>query len=325
MISVVIPYYQKEAGILARALVSIEAQQSPGMPVHVLVVDDASPVSAESELKTLNLKNCTLRVISQNNGGPGSARNTGINNASPQTRYIAFLDSDDEWSADHLLRAVAAMGAGFDFYFADHYQLGARVGAFSRAGRIRPADHPEINLAHKNIHAYKGDLLDQIIRGNVIGTSTVLYDFLRFKDKRFKVEFTNAGEDYLFWMDIAHSGAKGSFSSQSEATYGRGVNIYAGTGWGSEKHLLRIHNEIKYKKLICKIFPITPLQRSHINTSLRGLRLSFAKDMLHRIFHRKKLALSLLRDHFLLDPSSFLLLPLALASSLTRRGKVKEP
>ena len=321
MITVVIPYYQKESGILARALASIEAQQSPGMAVHVLVVDDASPISAESELENLNPKNHTLQIIRQSNGGPGSARNTGINNAPPQTRYIAFLDSDDEWSTDHLLRAVAAMGAGFDFYFADHYQLGSTIGAFSRAGRIKPIDHPKIDIPQENIHAYQGDLLDQIIRGNVIGTSTVVYDFVRFQDKRFKIEFTNAGEDYLFWMDIAHSGARTSFSNQSEATYGRGVNIYAGTGWGSEKNLLRIHNEIKYKKLICKIFPITPSQHSHINIDLKNLRLSFGQDLLHRIFHRKKLPYSLLREHFLLDPSSFLLLPLVLASSLARRGK----
>ncbi|SDP85800.1 succinoglycan biosynthesis protein ExoW [Rhodoferax sp. OV413] len=325
MITVIIPYYQKESGILTRALASIAAQQSPGMAVHVLIVDDASPISAESEVKNLNPNNHTLQIIKQNNGGPGSARNTGINNAPPQTRYIAFLDSDDEWSPDHLRRAVTAMGVGFDFYFADHHQLGATVGAFARAGRIRPEDHPQIPLPDKNIHAYTGDLLDQIIRGNVIGTSTVVYDFLRFPDKRFKIEFTNAGEDYLFWMDIAHSGAKGIFSNQSEAKYGRGVNIYAGTGWGNEKHLLRIHNEIKYKKLICDIFPITPLQHSHIIRDLKSLRFSFAQDLLHRVFHRKKLPLSLLREHFVLDPLSFLLLPLALLSSLTQRRKAKAP
>ncbi|WP_394788762.1 glycosyltransferase family 2 protein [Rhodoferax sp.] len=323
MITVVIPYFQKESGILAKALASIAAQKAPSMAVHVLVVDDASPISAESELQATTPGNYTLQIIRQGNGGPGSARNTGIENAPLQTRYIAFLDSDDEWSTDHLARATAAMGAGFDMYFADHYQLGATVGAFARAGRIRPSDHPMLALPQTDIHEYKGDLLDQIIRGNVIGTSTVVYDFQRFQDKRFKIEFTNAGEDYLFWMDLAHSGAKVAFSNQCEATYGRGVNIFAGTGWGSEKHLLRIHNEIKYKKLILDIFPTTPVQRTHIQENLRSLRFSFAQDLLHRIVHRKKLPLPLLHEHFRLDTLSFLVLPMALISLLTQRGRAK--
>ena len=69
-------------------------------------------------------------------------------------------------------------------------------------------------------------MFDQIIRGNPIGTSTVVYDFARHAAQRFKVEFTNAGEDYLFWMQLVRSGARIAFSSRSQAQYGKGVNIY---------------------------------------------------------------------------------------------------
>ncbi|BDT66482.1 hypothetical protein os1_06450 [Comamonadaceae bacterium OS-1] len=319
MISVIIPYYQNKTGILAKALKSIAAQQSVSMPVHVLIIDDASPVSAESELKSIGSVDFQVQIVLQPNGGPGAARNTGLNRVPTATRYIAFLDSDDEWSNDHLSRAVHALEAGYEFYFTDHYQLNSTVGAFARAGRIQPSDHPQLPGTQRGLHAYQGDLLDQIIRGNVIGTSTVLYDFLRFPKNRFKVEFTNAGEDYLFWMDIAHSGAKVAFSSQCEAHYGSGVNVYAGTGWGSEKHLLRVHNEIKYKKLTCKLFPITEPQRAHIQNNLNTLRTSFAQDLLHRIMHRKKLPLALLKEHFQLDPLSFSYLPKALGNAIFKR------
>ena len=306
MITVIIPYYQNKSGILIKALASIAAQKSTSMPVHVIIIDDTSPVSAQSELKNINSISCSVQIVLQPNGGPGSARNTGLNHAPVGTRYIAFLDSDDEWSDDHLLRAVEALNAGYEFYFTDHYQLKSTIGAFARAGRIQPSEHPLLVTSQPNLHAYVGDLLDQIIRGNVIGTSTVVYDFLRFSKNRFKIEFTNAGEDYLFWMDIAHSGAKVAFSSQCEAHYGSGVNIYAGTGWGSDKNLLRIHNEIKYKKLTCELFPVTDLQRTHINNSLALLRTSFAQDLIHRITHRKKISLYLLSKHWQLDPLSFL-------------------
>jgi succinoglycan biosynthesis protein ExoW len=309
MITVIIPYYQKKSGILAKALASIAAQKSISMPLHVMVVDDASPISAESELNTITQTNYTVQIIRQSNGGPGSARNTGIDNVPNETRYIAFLDSDDEWSNDHLARAVDALDAGYEFYFADHYQLNSTVGAFSRAGRIQPSEHPQLSSVYPNLHTYKGDLLDQIIRGNIIGTSTVVYDFLKYSKNRFKIEFTNAGEDYLFWMEIAYSGAKVAFSSQCEAYYGAGVNIYAGTGWGSEKNMLRIHNEIKYKKLTCELFPLTKIQRDHIDDNLKKLRTSFAQDFLHRIMNKKKLSLNLLKNHLKLDPLSFLYIP----------------
>ncbi|MBC7489271.1 MAG: glycosyltransferase family 2 protein [Glaciimonas sp.] len=319
MITVIIPYYQNKAGVLSRALKSIAIQKKTSMPIHVLIVDDGSPISAESELKSIGQIFCNVQILLQPNGGPGAARNTGLDHTPAETRYIAFLDSDDEWSDDHLVRAVAALNAGYEFYFADHYQLNSTIGAFARAGRIQPSQHPKLATTHLNLHAYQGNLLDQIIRSNVIGTSTVVYDFLQFSKNRFNVEFTNAGEDYLFWMNIAHSGAKVAFSGQCEAYYGYGVNIYAGSGWGSEKHLLRIHNEIKYKKLILELFPVSHLQLEHINLSLEKLRLSFAQDLLHRVVHRKKISFNLLKKHWRLDPLSFLSLPIVIKNILFKR------
>ncbi len=316
MITIIIPYFQKETGVLARALRSIAAQQPTAMPMYVIVVDDASPISAESELAAAGTLPCHVEIIHQANGGPGAARNTGLNHAPVGTRYIAFLDSDDEWCPEHAIRATESLGAGYAFYFADHRQLGAQTNAFARAGRIQPDQHPLLPVPHAGLHAYQGDLLDQIIRGNIIGTSTVVYDFQQFSEKRFKIEFTNAGEDYLFWMDIADSQAKVAFSSHCEVIYGRGVNIFAGTAWGSEQHMLRTHNEIKYKKLTGQLFKLTELQKIHIQTSIKSLRTTFAQNIFHRILHRKKLPWDLLKSHMRLDPLSFVLIPVVLLKQI---------
>lgn len=309
MITVIIPYYQKSPGILARALASISAQQSCPLPVHVIVVDDASPAPAGPELVGAGPMPHSVQVIVQPNGGPGAARNTGLDNAPPGTRYIAFLDSDDEWTPDHLARAVAALDSGYDFYFADHYQLGQTTSAFARAGRIQTAQHPELPNLPAGLHAYQGDMLDQIIRGNLIGTSTVVYSFTHFATQRFKIEFTNAGEDYLFWMDLVYRGARISFSSQVDARYGRGVNVYAGAGWGSEQHLLRVHNELKYRKTTAKLFALTTEQHSHIQTCVRDLRVAFIRAVIHRCTHRQRLPLKLLAAHLRMDPWTYMSAP----------------
>lgn len=309
-IAVIIPYYQRETGVLRRALASVAAQEGCTGPVDVIVVDDASPVPAAGEVAAVAFPaGTTVRVIAQANGGPGPARNAGLDAVRPGTRYVAFLDSDDEWSPDHLARATLALGQGYDFYFADLLQLGADVSAFRRAGRIRPAEHPALDGA-PDLHAYQGDLFDQILRGNVIGTPTVVYDFERLGRHRFKVEFTNFGEDYLFWMDLALDRARAAFSAQTEVVCGRGVNVYVSAGWGDERHLLRVHNEIKFRRLLLDAYPLNDLQRAHVRATLSGLRLAFARDLLRRLRHGHPLPVGLLGEHWKLDPSTYLTLPL---------------
>ncbi len=320
MITVVIPYFQRSTGILRKALASVAAQLPMGMPVHVIVVDDESPASAAPEIAALTNAPFSIEVIEQANAGPGSARNKGLDHAPQGTRYIAFLDSDDEWTANHLQRALQALDAGFDFYFADLIQLGATVGAFQRAGRIDLGAHPQIAGVPDGLHQYTGDLLDQTIRGNLIGTPTVVYRFSAYGAKRFRVEFTNAGEDYLFWMEIAHSGARVAFSSHCEVQCGRGVNVYAACGWGTDQHLLRVHNEMKYRKLTGQLFSLNVIQKLHIAHCVRQLRVAMARDLLHRVVHRKPLPWPVLKQQFKLDPLSFLGLPITLPKVLFSRG-----
>ena len=142
MITVVIPYYQREPGILLRALSSVQNQDSCGFPIHVIIVDDASPVSAADEINALDGPKFSIKIIRQDNKGPGGARNTGLDHVPKNTRYLAFLDSDDEWEPNHLKRAVSALVEGYDFYFSNLYHLGQTVSAFERSSRLlkyRPA------------------------------------------------------------------------------------------------------------------------------------------------------------------------------------------
>jgi succinoglycan biosynthesis protein ExoW len=319
VITVVIPYFQREPGVLRKALRSVAAQRGCSLPIRVIVVDDESPLPAESEIGASETLPGLVQMLKQRNGGPASARNVGLDAAPSGTTHIAFLDSDDTWSPDHLARAVHALRAGFDFFFGDHLQLDQTVGAFARAGRIRPDEHPPIaGLAH--LHAYQGDMLDQIIRGNVIGTSTVVHDYRHFRDQRFRTEFTTAGEDYLYWMEIAGRGARIAFSSAVEAIYGKGVNVYSGAGWGTEQHLLRLHNELRYKKTIGQLFKITPAQHDHINASIRQLREAFARDLLHRLMRGRTAPIKLLAAHLRLDPMSYVMLPTMAARVLAKRA-----
>ena len=140
----------------------------------------------------------------------------------------------------------------------------------------------------------------------MIGTSTVVYRWPRFQAERFKVEFTTAGEDYLFWMTLAKAGAAVAFSSDVEARYGRGVNVYSGSGWGTPGHLLRVHQEILFRRTVRQLFALTAVQEQHVQSELQRLRLAFVRDLLHRLRHRKSVPKGLLVRHFKVDAATFL-------------------
>ena len=93
--SVVIPVYNR-AELLAQALRSVLAQSDQDF--EIIVVDDGS---ADDPARVVDVL-CDSRIvfIRQDNRGGGAARNAGIDRA--RGRFVAFLDSDDEYLPHHL-------------------------------------------------------------------------------------------------------------------------------------------------------------------------------------------------------------------------------
>lgn len=89
-VSVVVPLYNKELYV-KRAVSSILNQTFPAH--EIIVVDDGS--TDDGPAKALDFGNPKVKLVRQENRGPGAARNAGLSRASG--RYVAFLDADDEW------------------------------------------------------------------------------------------------------------------------------------------------------------------------------------------------------------------------------------
>ena len=99
LFSVVIPVYNKEPHI-ARTLSSVLAQTYRDF--DLLVVCDPSTDSSTAEVEKFT--DPRIRIFHRSERGPGGslARNLGIQRA--RTKWVAFLDADDEWLPDHLMR-----------------------------------------------------------------------------------------------------------------------------------------------------------------------------------------------------------------------------
>ena len=93
-VSVVIPAYNAEKYIKA-SIESVFAQSYQDF--EVIVVDDGSTDRTKDVLDQFGNR---IRMIKGPNKGPSGARNTGIR--ASRGRYVAFLDSDDLWTADKL-------------------------------------------------------------------------------------------------------------------------------------------------------------------------------------------------------------------------------
>ncbi len=101
IVSVIIPTYNR-AHLIGRAIQSVLNQTYQDF--ELIVVDDGSTDNTEEIVKDFQNKDERIKYIYQNNQGASGARNTGIKNA--KGKYIAFLDSDDEWLPEKLEKQI---------------------------------------------------------------------------------------------------------------------------------------------------------------------------------------------------------------------------
>jgi GT2 family glycosyltransferase len=115
------------------ALRSIAAQTFQDL--EIIVVDDGSRDSGPALVQAF--PGLPVRLIRQENAGPGAARNRGI--AEAKGRYLAFLDADDEWMPDFLDRAIRYLDedpalAAVTFAWLDQPGANSSVPVYRRRG-----------------------------------------------------------------------------------------------------------------------------------------------------------------------------------------------
>lgn len=272
-IAVVIPYFQREPGLLRRALDSINAQDI-AEPVRVLVVDDASPHPARQELADWQpAAGVMLTLIEQANAGPGLARNRGLDALDKAVAHVAFLDSDDHWSPDHLRLAVAALDGGAELYFAD--TLFEDSG--TRLMEKMPQQLPEATVGEP----LSGEHLERAILNGFVHTPTVAYRFAAYSQVRFPSGFYRFGEDQTFWLTLCGQGAQAAFATEVQAFGGLGVNIYAGSTWGTAAQLATTSHEIRFRRNALTQLILTPAGQALMRERLRRARAYMASQILH--------------------------------------------
>jgi succinoglycan biosynthesis protein ExoW len=316
MIAVVIPYYQRASGLLARALMSVDVQRLQDLRIYV--VDDASPSPAEADLALLPSGfQHEVRVLKQANAGPGPARNLALDALDDDIDVVAFLDSDDAWGVDHLAKAEIGFSAGADFYFSDHQREGETETRFAQCG-FQP-DGPPISVADGVHWCNPSQVFRAIVERSPVGTSTVVIRRGAIGANRFTDQLRSAGEDSIFWLEILSSLPATACGVLNEVTYGRGVNIFSHGGWGDAKSLRTTLDEMRSQHILRTRFSLPPDLHAQSQAQSRRLDLSFCGNLLACTRRLRWDAIPAVIDYLGQRPAALLRFPEAVARAFKSR------
>jgi len=318
MIGVVIPYFQRTPGLLNRALKSVAAQEGQHL-IHVYVVDDSSPVPADEELTGLDEAFArSITILRQPNGGPGAARNLALDRMASDVDFVAFLDSDDAWSTDHLNNAAAAFAAGADFYFADYQREEDPQSRFAQCG-FRPNGAPLAGGGGALFWCDARMLSRMIMLRSPIGTPTVAVRRDRIGDRRFSTWLRSAGEDSIFWLEFLRADIKAVCSAATEVAVGRGVSVFNHRSWGNAAALRTTLDEMRAQLHLRRHFirdgDLVAQSRIHC----RALDQTFCLNLLGCIRRGNWPPSDLVLAYLRLRPWALLRLPPAAAAVIVRK------
>lgn len=278
-LAVIIPFFQREPGILARALGSIRQQKIPdGWLVEVIVVDDGSPFPADREIGNLTFdRPLKLILIKQENRGIAAARNRALDEVDKDTALIAFLDSDDKWPSTHLERAIRRLTAGYDFFFTDCH----RFGHYKSYLREYAAETGKsIALAEKRdgfIIIPPDDFIGLMSKEFPAQTSTVVYKRRIAPDLRFDTRLNAAAEDLLFLCTLVATAGSVVFDPVNRVKCGKGLNVYfSNLSHDNPKRLAIFVDQLVAHTLISKTITLSAKSRRQNDISIKYFRRQLA-------------------------------------------------
>ena len=185
LISIIIPAYNVEKQIV-KALDSIK-NQTCGDIFEIIIINDGSTDQTESTIKKWQQENpkYNLQLVTQTNRGVSVARNTGLKIA--KGKYIALLDSDDEWLPQKTEKQLQILEKNPEIDF---------LATCGNNEKIRfPYKVNERNLAEIT--------LKKLLIRNIGQTPTVLFKRKILENTGYFDEKMRHAEDANYWLRIS--------------------------------------------------------------------------------------------------------------------------
>jgi glycosyltransferase involved in cell wall biosynthesis len=226
LVSVIIPAYRC-AEYIAQTIESILSQSFTDY--EIVIINDGSPDTAllEKVLEPYREKICYLK---QGTRGPSGARNTGILKA--RGKYVAFLDSDDYWEAEHLSKHMGMLkrDQALDLVYCDYFLVKAEKPS-ARAFSVEPQS-PPINF----------DSL--LVERCTIGTSTTVISRAAIIGAGLFDESLMRCEDFDMWLRLAFGGARMAYHSDAPVFHRITESGLSADRWSMKKDRIRVYEKM---------------------------------------------------------------------------------
>ena len=228
--SVIIPTYNR-ADILSRSVDSVLSQTCQDF--ELIIVDNGSTDGTQQWLRDNYQDDRIVYHYQEGSGSPASPRNAGISLAKGQ--WICLLDSDDRWSRDKLQHVFDSIQASKNTDVVCHNE-NVYLEESDSVGRM-------LKYGPNSKNMYK----EMLLFGNRLSTSATSIKVKFLKDNKLQFNESNelaTVEDYDLWLNLANSGAKFYFLSQSLGFYtiGKSNMIFtSGLYCANLRNLLRHH------------------------------------------------------------------------------------
>ena len=222
-VSIVMPVFN--GGIfLKEAIESVLAQTCEDW--ELILSDDGSTDGSGLIIQHFDEADPRITALfSSTNTGPGAARNRGMRIA--RGRWLAFLDCDDLWLPEKLEKTLAfARATSSAFTYTAYRRILAPDWRWGR-----------------DIHVPPSITYDEMLKGSVINSSTVLID--RSVLSSFTWNEEERPEDYIAWLGILRKGVVGRGLSLPLSIYRIGHRSRSSNKVRSALEVFRVYRTVE--------------------------------------------------------------------------------
>ena len=183
LISIIMPYFRKKKYV-KNSVRSILNQSFKNFELLIIYDDNIlEDLKLIKEIKSLDKR--IKVIVNKSNQGAGYSRNIGIKNS--RGTYIAFLDADDIWKKDKLLRQIKFMKKNHSKISHTSYEI------INNNGLV-------VGKRKANLMNFK-----KIVKSCDVGLSSVILK-KNILSKNIKFPNLKTKEDFVLWLKITKKG-----------------------------------------------------------------------------------------------------------------------
>ena len=215
-VSVIIPVYNR-AKLIDSSINSVINQT---YPINEIIVIDDGSIDGTYDLVKSSFPKVILKY--QENKGVSYARNVGINSA--KSKWIAFLDSDDEWLPNKVEEQIDLLNTNSSFKICHTDEIWIR-----NQVRVNPM---------KKHRKYGGNIYNNCLPLCVISPSSVIIHKDIFNDVGLFDEELPVCEDYDMWLRICSKYSVLFLDQKLIKKYGGHDDQLSKKYWGMDRYRL---------------------------------------------------------------------------------------